>query len=84
MLYNFLPGILQPFYFYLMKYYFASLYYFAFSIHFCLSYNQTAKGVADKFIQDIQDSVEILMSDPNAEAEGVVIDIIFKHLINYQ
>lgn len=42
------------------------------SIHFCLSYNQTAPGVADKFLKDIRDAVEVLMSDPDSETTGVV------------
>ncbi|XP_021946459.1 sphingosine-1-phosphate lyase [Folsomia candida] len=41
------------------------------SIHFCLSYNQTAPGVADKFLKDIRDAVEVLMSDPDSETTGV-------------
>jgi hypothetical protein len=42
------------------------------SIHFCITYCQTEPGVADRFVQDVKDTVRTIMKDPGQPSSGAV------------
>jgi sphinganine-1-phosphate aldolase len=42
------------------------------SIHICLTHCHTEPGVAERFVRDVRESVNILLLDPSAPVEGAV------------
>ena len=48
------------------------MYLFVYSIHICCTLTHTKEGVADRFLNDVKQSMEEIMANPDSEIGGMV------------